>query len=157
LVGWKTIPFKGVEASVPVPAGWVKGGEVAQEEPSVETVRGEGEASPDGTGGDTGTGLAPAQRGRNRVLSINQSRDSVMNGRMTVVSFFLVFFLTCPRSVPVPTVRRYFFSFFFGQMRIFGECKQGKKLKEKKASLFASSKQTRKLKLFDNYTDIFLS
>jgi hypothetical protein len=70
-------------------AGWlVGGGEVALEETLVETMRGEGEASPDGTGGDMGTGPAAVQHGKNRVQSVNQSRYFHMYIRMSDVSFF---------------------------------------------------------------------
>ncbi len=76
---------------MPMPAGWVGGAEVASEGPSVVTVGGEGAASPDGTGGDTGTGPAAVQHGKNRTRSINQSRYSYMYIRMTDVSFFYFF------------------------------------------------------------------
>jgi hypothetical protein len=35
---------------------------------------------------------------------------------------FCVFFLTCLRTVSVPPVGRFFFDFFWVQMRIFGVC-----------------------------------
>jgi hypothetical protein len=63
-------PIQRGRGSVPVPAGWVEGGEVAPVDPSAETGRGEGEASPDGTGGDTGAGPAAVRHGRNSVQSI---------------------------------------------------------------------------------------
>ncbi len=74
MVGWRITPIKGVEAAVPMPDGWVGGGEVALEETLVETARGEGEASPDGTGGDMATGPAADELGKNRVQSVNQTK-----------------------------------------------------------------------------------
>ncbi len=72
LVGWKTIPLKGVEAPVPVPADWVEGGEVAPVDPSAETGRGEGVATPHGTEGATGASTAAVRHGRNSVQSIKR-------------------------------------------------------------------------------------
>jgi hypothetical protein len=67
-----------------MPDGWVGGGVDAVEETLVETVRGEGEASQAGTGGDGATGPAKDVLGKNRGPTVDLSFVSF-------VSFNLLF------------------------------------------------------------------
>jgi hypothetical protein len=56
--------------------------------------------------------LVPPQSGMEEIVS-NQSRESFMNGRKTVVSFFLVFFFNLPSVGTRTNCRTVFLKFFF--------------------------------------------
>jgi hypothetical protein len=75
---------------MPVQAGWAEGGEVAPVDPSAETGRDEGVATPDGTEAVTGAGTGAVRLGRN---SVNQSRKFLYElSKECCVLFFFFFF-----------------------------------------------------------------
>ncbi len=94
---------------MPVPVDRAEGGEVAPVDLLTATGRDEGVVTPDGTEVAMGAGTAAVRRGRNSDQSIKRVSYALFKDCCVL---FLVFFLTCPRLVPVPTDGRFVFSFF---------------------------------------------
>jgi hypothetical protein len=80
---------------------------------SMAALLDEGEVAVDGTVAGTVDGSAVVRHGEDRGQKIE---DGILN-----LSFFLVFF-NLPSVGTSANCRTVFVSFFFGQMRIFGEC-----------------------------------